>query len=220
MNPPKQDQPEVKKSVSIDKKDLKANSKTDTPKSSKNKIKESPGSSKKLISLADDNNKDFCLSFREIYDFHVQEIEQKTKLKINHIYIFFIISFIFFMIGHFELIFSYIITIYYPILWTWEDYKARKDNFGKKWGTYWVIFSALIFFDLHKKEVLKIIPLYFLIKCIFLLMLYLPGFNTAEDLYDGLLKDYIILFEKKFKNKDECDTMLNEFKKNIKVKTE
>ena len=51
-------------------------------------------------------------------------------------------------------------------------------------------------------------------------MLYLPGFNTAEDLYDGLLKDYIILFEKKFKNKDECDTMLNEFKKNIKVKTE
>ena len=117
MNPPKQDQPEVKKSVSIDKKDLKANSKTDTPKSSKNKIKESPGSAKKLISLADDNNKDFCLSFREIYDFHVQEIEQKTKLKINHIYIFFIISFK-----------SYIYIFYY-IIYFFYDWSFRINFF-------------------------------------------------------------------------------------------
>ena len=120
----------------------------------------------------------------------------------------------------FELIFSYIITGYYPIIWTREDYKANKDNFWKKWGTYWTIFSVLIFFDLHKNDVLKVIPLYFIIKCIFLLMLYLPGFTIAETIFDGFLKDYLRQIEKYLQNKDDNDTMINDLKKNMKVKTD
>ena len=159
----------------------------------------------------------FCVSFKEIYNFYVKEIEEKTRLKINHIYYFLIIALIFFIIGYFELIFSYIITAYYPIIWTREDYKMNNDNFWKKWGTYWTFFSCFIFFDLHKEDVLKLIPFYFIIKCIFLLILYLPGFSVAVNIYEGFFKDYLHKFGK---NRDDNDTMLNDFKNINKLKKE
>jgi len=221
MNP-QQNQLDLKKTDSKDSKDIKINPKTDTPKSAKSKASASPKENKKNIPMPNerDYNKDFSLSFGELYEYHINIIEQKTNLKINQIYIFLLISFFFFMIGHFELIFSYIITGYYPIIWTREDYKEKKDNFWKKWGTYWTIFSLLIFFDLHKNDVLKVIPLYFIIKCIFLLMLYLPGFTIAETIFDGFLKDYLRQIEKYLQNKDDNDTMINDLKKNMKVKTD
>ena len=163
---------------------------------------------------------DFSLSFKEIYNIHISEIESKTNLKRRHIYIFLIISLFFFLIGHFELFFSYIITGYFPIKWTIKDYKENKENFGKKWGTYWFLFVSLIFFDLHKKEVLKIIPLYFIVKTIFLLILYLPGFTAAVNLYDGIFKDILQTLSLYFQNKEENETLLKTFQKLKKQKTE
>ena len=163
---------------------------------------------------------DFSLSFKEIYNIHMEEIESKTNLKRKHIYYFLAISLFFFLIGYFELVFSYIITGYYPLKFTIQDYKANKENFGKKWGTYWFVFVSFIFLDLHKKDVLKIIPLYFIVKTIFLLILYLPGFTAAVNLYDGLFKGIIQTLSVYFQNKDENDTLLNTLKKSVKLKNE
>jgi len=162
----------------------------------------------------------FSLSFKEIYNIHITEIEEKTKLKRKYIYYFLLVSLFFFLIGHFEIIFSYVITAYFPIRWTIEDYKVNKENFGKKWGTYWSFFSFFIFFDFHKKEVLKIIPLYFIVKTLFLVILYLPGFTAAINLYDGFIKDILQTLSVYFQNKDENDTMLNDLKRCVKQKTE
>ena len=163
---------------------------------------------------------DFSLSFKEIYNLHMTEIEAKTNLKRKHIYYFLIISLFFFLIGHFEVIFSYIITGYFPIKWTIQDYKANTENFGKKWGTYWTIFSAFIFFDFHKKEVLAFIPLYFIVKTIFLTILYLPGFTAAVNLYDGFIKDILQKLSIYLQIKDENETMVNDLKKYVKLKAE
>ena len=162
----------------------------------------------------------FCLSFKEIYFFHIKEIERKTRIKIKYIYIFFIIAIIFFMIGYFELIFSYIITAYYPILWTREDYKLNKDYFWKKWGTYWSFFFIFIFFDYHKNEVLKLIPFYFIIKCVFLIILYMPSFSAAVNIYDGFLKEFFHHMGRKFQYKEDIETLVNDFQKNVKIKKE
>ena len=86
----------------------------------------------------------FCPSFKEVYNLHVSEIEKKTRIRIKYIYYFLIVALIFFLVGHFELIFSYIITGYYPIIWTREDYKLNKDYFWKKWGTYWSFFFIFL----------------------------------------------------------------------------
>ena len=163
---------------------------------------------------------DFSLSFKEIYNIHMTEIESKTKLKRKHIYYFLLISLIFFIFGYFEIIFSYIITGYFPIMWTFQEYKTNTENWGKKWGTYWTLFIAFIFFDFHKKEVLQIIPLYFIVKTIFFTILYLPGFTAAANLYDGFFKDKLQKLSIYFQNREESETMVNDLKKYVKLKTE
>jgi len=163
-------------------------------------------------------NTNFCLSFKEVYNYHITEIEKKTRIKIKYIYYFLIVALLFFLIGHFELIFSYIITGYYPILWTREDYKLKKDYFWKKWGTYWSIFFIFIFFDYHKNEILKIIPFYFIIKCIFLLILYIPSFSASVYLYDGFLKDILHHIGRYYRYKEDIETLANDFQKNVKIK--
>ena len=222
-----QDQTNKKKEDVKEQKEAKPSPKTDTPKSNKSKSTSTPKDNKKdnkknsiAIPNDKDNDKDIGIPFSQIYDYHIKVIEEKTNLKINQIYWFLFISFIFFTIGRFELFFSYIITAYFPLKWTKEDYFEKKSNFGKKWGMYWTVFFILIFFDLHKKIVLKIVPLYFLVKCIILLMLYLPGFNFAENIYDGLLRNVFQEIGEQFQNKDEFDTMVNDLKKKVKVKTE
>ena len=163
---------------------------------------------------------DFSLSFKEIYNIHMTEIESKTKLKRKYIYFVLLISLFFFLIGHFELFFSFLITGYFPIIWTIQDYKTEKEYFWKKWGTYWSFFSAFLFFDFNKKEILKIIPLYFIAKTIFLTILYLPGFTAAVNLYDGFIKDILQKLSIYFQNKEDNETMVNDLKKIVKLKKE
>lgn len=222
-----QDPTNKKKEDVKEQKEAKPSPKTDTPKSNKSKSTSTPKDNKKdnkknsiAIPNDKDNDKDIGIPFSQIYDYHIKVIEEKTNLKINQIYWFLSISLFFFMIGHFERIFSYIITLYFPIIWTKEDYFAKKKNFGKKWGIYWTVFFVLIFFDIHKKFVLKIIPLYFIVKCVILLMLYLPGFNLAENIYDGLLRSVLQDIGNRFQNRDENGTMIDDLKKNVKEKKE
>ena len=163
---------------------------------------------------------DFSLSFKEIYNIHITEIESKTGLKRKYIYYFLLISLFFFIIGRFESYFSYIITAYFPLKWSYQEYIEKKENWAKKWVTYWTIFISFLFFDFHQKEVLQIIPLYFIVKTIFLMILYLPGFTAAVNLYDGFIKDKIRKLSIYFQNKDENETMVNELKKYVKLKTE
>ena len=222
MNP-QQESANKKQSDSKEKKEIKSSQKTETPKSSKTKSTSTPKDNKKnsiSVSNEPENCKNLGLTFSQIYDYHIKVIEEKTNLKINQIYWFLSISLFFFMIGHFERIFSYIITLYFPIIWTKEDYFAKKKNFGKKWGIYWTVFFVLIFFDIHKKFVLKIIPLYFIVKCVILLMLYLPGFNLAENIYDGLLRSVLQDIGNRFQNRDENNKMIDDLKKNVKEKKE
>ena len=222
MNP-QQDPTNKKTDDTKDKKDIKPSQKTETPKSTKTKGTTNQNDNKKNnIPIQNDKaaDKDLGMTFSQIYDYHIKVIEEKTNLTINQIYCFFLISFIFFTIGKYELIFSYIITLYFPLIWTKEDFFEKKKNFAKKWGMYWTVFCILIFFDMHKKVVLKVVPLYFLVKCIILLMLYLPGFNIAENLYDGLLRNVFQDIGKQFQNREGYETMVDELRKKEKVKTE
>ena len=186
--------------------------------------KKSPESKEKpkdiLVIPERELNADFSLTFKEIYNIHMIEIESKTSLKRNYIYIILGISFFFFLIGHLQRTFSYLLTGFYPLKWTIQDFKLNNENFGKKWGTYWAIFFIFVFFDMHKNEVLKIIPLYFIIKTIFLIVLFLPGFTAASNLYDGFFKDILQYLSTYFLNKEDNDTLLNEVKKIVKVKNE
>ena len=203
----------------IEEKEKKPKKEQESPKS---KNSTSPNNSQNQIPFVaqSDFESDFGLTFKEIYNIHMIEIESKTNLNRKYIYTILIISFFFFLIGHLQRTCSYLITCIYPLKWTIEDFKSKKENFGKKWGTYWGLFCIFLFFDVHKREVLKIIPLYFIIKTAFLVILYLPGFSAAVNLYDGLFKEIFQSLSIYIQNKEESDILMNDVKNNVKVKKE
>ena len=203
----------------IEEKEKKSKKEQDSPKS---KSSSSPKESQKQIPIISKNDSEsgFGLSFKEIYNIHMTEIESKTNLNRKYIFGILIVSFFFFLIGHLQRTCSYLITVFYPLKWTIEDFKSKKENFGKKWGTYWGLFCIFLFFDAHKREVLKIIPLYFIVKTVFLVVLFLPGFTAAVNLYDGLFKEIFQSLSIYIQNKEESDILMNDVKNNIKIKKE
>ena len=52
------------------------------------------------------------------------------------------------------------------------------------------------------------------------MILFLPGFTAAVNLYDGLIKDFLQKLSIYFQNKEENETMVNDLKKYVKLKTE
>ena len=96
MNPT-QETP-VKKSDSKELKDSNSKKKSVSPKTLNMKNSSSPKDFKKNLTLPNERelNPDFSLSFREIYEYHIKEIEKKTNIKIKHIYYFLLVAFIFF----------------------------------------------------------------------------------------------------------------------------
>ena len=203
----------------IEEKEKKPKKEVESPKS---KNSTSPKDSQKQIPIVTQNDfeSDFGLTFKEIYNVHMTEIESKTNLNRKYIYAILIISLFFFLIGHLQRTCSYLITFIYPLKWTFEDFKSKKENFGKKWGTYWGLFCIFVFFDVHKREVLKIIPLYFIVKTVFLVILCLPGFPAAVNLYDGLFKEIFQSLSIYIQNKEESDILMNDVKNKVKIKKE
>lgn len=158
------------------------------------------------------------LTFKELYEINIKQIENKTKINRKKIYMLLVISLFFFLLGYYEIIFTYLLTIYFPIKWTIEDYKLKKDDFYKMWGTYWLIFSLFVFFDFNKKEVLKFVPFYFIIRSTLLLFLYLPCFKGAITLYDTQLSDFFKNIDIFINSNKSNGSLLDDIKKNVKFK--
>lgn len=157
-------------------------------------------------------------SFNDLYNLYMIGIEKKTGLGRKEIFIILSIAFIFFIFGFFEIVLTYLITMYYPIKWTIEDYKNKKDDFHKMWGTYWLIFSLFIIFDFYKNLVLKIVPLYFIIRTVILLLLYLPGIRGAVVIYEMKIFDIMKFLELHNKKNKNVDSLFQDIKDNVKVK--
>jgi hypothetical protein len=94
---PSQEIPDLKKSDSKDSKEIKHKHVLESP-ATHLKNSSSPKDIRRSLQLSNerDLNSDFSLPFRDIYDYHIKEIEKKTNIKIKHIYIFINSFFIFY----------------------------------------------------------------------------------------------------------------------------
>ncbi len=59
---------------------------------------------------------------------------------------------------------------------------ARKDD-DVQWLTYWTVFALFSLGDFFADAVMSVLPLYWLVKCAFLLYLYAPQTRGADSLY-------------------------------------
>ena len=164
---------------------------------------------------------DTQITFNEFYESKIKEIEKKTKLDRKILYLLVIITLISFVVGKYEILFSNILTMIFPIKWTMEEYQKYDEDFIKMWGTFWIIFGICVIFDIFHRIVLYFVPFYFLIRTISLLYLYLPCFKGAITVYNVVFVEVFKYTSLKKRLDAEGDnSLLSELKKIIKAKKE
>ena len=164
---------------------------------------------------------DTLTSFNDVYESYISEIEKKTKINRNILYLLVTFTIISFAIGKHQLLFSNLLTMIFPIKWTMEEYKKNDEDSNKMWVTFWLVFGVFVILDLFHKIVLYFVPFYFLIRTISLLYLYLPCFKGAITVYNEVVLEafkYTCLKKKLVEGNDS--SLLSELKKVIKTKKE
>lgn len=143
--------------------------------------------------------------------------EYDIKKNKHLIFVTMAIQFFFFLIGHLELIFTYIITLAIPIHLTIKDYILKDEDFFKMWGSYYIAFIIFFIFDIFHRIIIKFIPLYFFIRTTILLFLYHPLYKGAMTFYSDIFIELFRLtgfFKIKFNKKD---SMLSELEEKLKT---
>ena len=130
------------------------------------------------------------------------------------------ISFFLFLINHFQLLFSYFITLVIPIYLSMKDYFSNDEDFFKTWVSYYIIFIVFFILDIFHKIIIKFFPLYFFIRTFILIFLYHPLYKGSLTFYDDIVIEIFRLagfFKIKFSLKN---SMLYELEEKLKTNTE
>ncbi|KRX94718.1 Receptor expression-enhancing protein 5 [Trichinella pseudospiralis] len=72
----------------------------------------------------------------------------------------------------------------YPAMKTLMEMQANENVNQKQWMFYWVIFGMFRIVDYFAECISFIIPIYWLLKCIFFVWLFMPSCLGAQTLYE------------------------------------
>jgi hypothetical protein len=150
---------------------------------------------------------------------HLKKIEDKTKMKRKNFLTLLSLFMVLIWIGIFEIYISYLITIYYPIIWSIREIEDKELEGDKQWLTYWVCFSIFVYIDMFIPFVIVILPFYFVIRTVFLLWLLLPNFKGGVVLYNIILVQLLKMsqnFKFKFIKTNSNNSLLREVEEIVK----
>jgi hypothetical protein len=116
-----------------------------------------------------------------------KKIEEKTKLPRKKIFIILGTSFTLIWFRIFDIYISYVLTIYFPVIWSLKVIDNKETENFKQWLAYWIFFSLFVLIDMMSAIIIKIIPFYFIIRTIVLLWMSLPSIKGALKVYDLLI---------------------------------
>ena len=100
---------------------------------------------------------------------------------------------VFIFVGYFEDHLILLIGTMYPIYISIKSIQIGDSDEIKKWLAYWLVFTFFMYFETFFWYLLQYIPLYFFLKIIFLILMFLPKYEGAVWFYDSTIS---ILFNK------------------------
>ncbi|KRY51930.1 Receptor expression-enhancing protein 5 [Trichinella britovi] len=77
-----------------------------------------------------------------------------------------------------------LICFVYPALKTLAEMESNEKSKCKQWMFYWVIFGLFTITDFFAESINCILPIYWLLKCIFFVWLFTPSCHGAATLYE------------------------------------
>lgn len=135
----------------------------------------------------------------------LQLLQNKTGIRGVYVLIFIIISVLFVLFGFMERLITNLVGTLYPAFKTIKSIE-EKSNEDKQWLSYWIIFGIFTIIDMFSGFILKLIPLYFFLKIIFLLWCFMPNTQGSIIMYNLIV---VRLFKRVEK---DIDSATNSFK--------
>uniref|UniRef100_A0AAR5QK93 Receptor expression-enhancing protein n=1 Tax=Dendroctonus ponderosae TaxID=77166 RepID=A0AAR5QK93_DENPD len=103
----------------------------------------------------------------------------------------------------------------YPAYLSIHAIESHKKDDDTKWLTYWVIFALFSVVEYFADFIVGWFPLYWLIKCVFLVWLMIPTeFNGSLVLYGRIVRPYFL------KHHNVIDETMNKVKEQVNKVTE
>jgi len=121
-------------------------------------------------------------------------IEEATKVQRIYIVlgVFGILSF-YLIIGNCAELLCNLIGFAYPAYQSIKALESSNKDDDTKWLTYWVVCAAFHIVDFFSEKLLSWFPLYWLIKCVFLVWCYIPIENNgAMIIYNRFLRPFFL----------------------------
>ena len=124
-------------------------------------------------------------------------IQEKTGIRGIYVIIGLLISIFFVYKNIFDSVITNLVGTLYPVFWTIKSIDNDQTEEQKYWLTYWAVFGSFVLIDMFSPIIVKIIPFYFVIKIVFLIMLFMPGSSLGPLVYNILIKRILGKYEDK-----------------------
>ena len=130
-------------------------------------------------------------------------IQEKTGIKGIYVVFGLILCVILVYLNIFDTVITNLLGTLYPAFWTIKSIENDDLEDQKNWLTYWAVFGSFVLIDMFSPVIVKFIPFYFVLKIIFLIMLFMPGSRVGPFVYDILVKKILGKYE------DQLDNAVN-----------
>ena len=133
-------------------------------------------------------------SLIEKWNEQMDKIEQKTGIKGYIMVILLIISVFLVYLNIFDTVITNLIGTMYPAFWTVKSIEEGKLDEEIHWLTYWAVFGFFIVIDMFNPIIMKVLPFYFILKIIFLILMFI-GTGFCNLVYNLIANHILIKYE-------------------------
>ncbi|KAF7638998.1 Receptor expression-enhancing protein [Meloidogyne graminicola] len=123
-------------------------------------------------------------------------VEKKTTLKRLHVVAGCMVVYaLYLLFGSWAQFFCNLTGFFYPAYLSIKAIESHVKEDDTQWLTYWVVFALLNVVEFFSETILYYFPFYWLLKCVFLLWLYMPASPGALLVYDRLIRPFHLQYQ-------------------------